>query len=189
MSKKTMMEMHYGIKNPRDLLGKFIFDAGKISERPHKYDLFNFVLTSAALSEWIGKFYEESISSDLTDFMLGKPEKCPFIEADVWINDKSCVPNPAQGVRRHICNAIQICRNVANANKHFGWRPCIKSISEEPMINDWYAFFYAPRGVGLFVNYEGEYYSVIQIKEILVQFYPRLIEYLESSQEEGQNAP
>lgn len=191
MTQRTMRDIHYGIQNPRDLLDKLLVDASKISEVPHKYDLFNFVVTSAVLSEWICKFYKKVMSDDLVKAISGEADIGLPIESEAWISDKSCLPNPEQGACRHICNAMRICWGTANASKHYYWQKSsgVQSISSEPEISDWYSYFFTSVSEGIFINYNGEYYTVEQVKGILVQFYPRFIEYLEVLQERNENAP
>lgn len=185
MNHRTMKDIHYGIQSPRDLLGKLLLDASKISPCPHKYDLFNFVVTSAVLSEWICKFYRKVMPEDLLKSMNGESETGLPSEVEEWIDDKSCLPNPAQGACRHIFNAMRICWGTANASKHYYWQKNsgVHSISSEPEINDWYGYFFTSVGEGIFINYNGEYYTVEQLKGIIVQFYPCFIEYLEALQE------
>lgn len=191
MNQRTMADIHYGIQNPKDLLDKLLQDASKLSKLPDKYDLFNFVVTAAVLSEWICKFYKKVMPEDVLSAMNGESETGLPIDAEDWIDDKSCLPNPAQGACRHICNAMRICWGTANASKHYYWQKSsgVQSIGAEPGINDFYSYFNTAVGAGIFINYNGEYYTVEQVKEILVQFYPSFIEYLDALQEGHENAP
>lgn len=191
MNQRSIREIHYGIESPRDLLGKLLADASKISEVPDKYDMFNFVVTAAVLSEWITKFYKSVISAELAEAIGGGEYTGLPVASEDWIIEKSCLPNPAQGARRHICNAMRICWGTANASKHYYWQKTsgVESISSEPEINGWYSYLFTATGEGVFINYKGEYYSIEQVKGILVQFYPCLIEHLDALLCSTENEP
>ena len=88
---RTMEQLSYGIERPSDLLAKLRWDADKLTESPHPYDVFNFVLTAAVLAEWIQKFY----SSDSAPEPFSAPNKerkvwlLPSM-SPLWIGDTSC---------------------------------------------------------------------------------------------------
>lgn len=186
MPKRSMQEVHYGIQTPHDLLKKLLIDAEKISSLPDKNDLFNFVVTAAVLSEWILKYYDDVLSHDLKMVIngCGKDfEAASFLsQCEDWIADRLCLPNLSQGTYKHIFNAIRICWFTANASKHYFWQrdSGIKSIGVNPEIDDFYDWFNTASGEGIFIRYEGENYTIEQVKDILIQFYPNFINYLDS---------
>lgn len=182
---RTMAHLSYGIECPRDLLRKLEWDAEKLSESPHPYDVFNFMLTAAALAEWIQKFY----SSDTAPEPFAVPIKdrpswlLPRTAAQ-WIVDTNCVPNTQGGILRDIANALSICRHIANASKHFYWNDQrnVSAIGRDPPIRDFYAYCFTSTAPDLYVSYQNENYGLQQIKDILLQFYAGQIAYLESPQ-------
>lgn len=182
-AKKTMRKLSYGIQQPSELFEKLKWDAEKLTPSPHPYDVFNFILTSATLAEWIQKYY-------VTDSGIGiffKPKsgsehwELPSLSSQ-WIYDASCLPNKLSDNRRHISNALSICSHVANASKHFHWNDGgeIESIGENPSICNWYQYFFTSVDSDLYFEFKGENYGLQQIRGILIQFYAGLITYLES---------
>lgn len=66
-SKRTMRNLSYGIRHPLELFSKLIKDSDKINESTYPYnlhDVFNFLVTSAVLAEWIQQFYSSKNSPD-----------------------------------------------------------------------------------------------------------------------------
>ena len=182
---RTMEQLSYGIERPSDLLAKLRWDGDKLTESPHPYDVFNFVLTAAVLAEWIQKFY----SSDSAPEPFSAPNKTHKVwllpnMSPLWIGDTSCLPNPHCDFNRHIANTLSICAHTANASKHFHWkdRGDITAIGEKPPIGNWYQWFFTSRASDLYLDFQGENYGLQQIKGILLQFYTGLIEYLEGLQ-------
>ncbi|MCF7980270.1 MAG: hypothetical protein K9L82_20110 [Chromatiaceae bacterium] len=95
MSKqKTLQHISYGLNTPQDLLDKLLHDAEKITDTPHRYDLFNFFVTAAVLYEWCHKYYKSHpISEELIAAAADQPnfEALP-LESAGWITDNSCLP-------------------------------------------------------------------------------------------------
>lgn len=179
----SSVDISYVMKEPSELLDKLLFEAENIVGIPNKYHFFNFVITAAILSEWILKHYKQVIPYDLRDVLEGKSNTCKLlmVEADNWIEDKSCLPNSAQGAARHILNSIRICWHTTNATKHYQWiKKDIDSIGTEAPINNFYDYFFTSVEESVFIRYKEENYTIVQIKDILIQFYPKLIGYLES---------
>lgn len=176
------VKVDYIIQKPTELLTKFLLEAEKINGIPSRNDFFNFVVTSAILSEWIHKHYKFVVSKDFIDTFEGKSDTGLPIEAEEWIEDKTCLPNSAQGATRHILNSMRICWHTTNATKHYKWQRSkgINSIGTEAPIENMYDYFFTSVDEGLFIRYKDENYTIQQVKNILVQFYPRLIDYLES---------
>jgi hypothetical protein len=182
MQKRTMKQLSYGIDNPRNLLAKLKWDANKLTESPHPYDVFNFILTAAILAEWIQKFYVSESAPE--PFSAPTKKRHTWLLPDgssQWIVDTSCLPNPHCDFRRHIANALSICSHTANATKHFHWhdRGDIIAIGEDPPIGDWYQYFFTSTDADIYLDFQGESYGLQQIKGILIQFYEGLIEYLD----------
>ena len=177
-----MEKLSYGIERPSDLLAKLRWDADKLTDSPHPYDVLNFVLTAAVLPDWIQRFY----SSELGPEYFSAPSKkrntktwvLPEISAQ-WIVDTSCVPNPHGDLKRDIANALSICSHTANASKHFHWddQGSITAIGTDPPIGDYYQYFFTSTEPDLYLDFQGENYGLQQIKGILLQFYAGLIDY------------
>lgn len=182
-NKRTMKHLSYGVETPLDILKKLQWDAKKLSQSPHPYDVFNFILTAAVLAEWTQKYYSSKTLAD--PFSAPNKENknwtIPTKSAD-WIQDTSCLPNRHCDFKHHIANVLSICAHTANASKHFNWNDegNISSIGEKAPIANWYQYFFTSRKPDLYIQYDGENYGLQQIKEILTQFYTGLIEYLEN---------
>ena len=181
--------MSYGLTQPRQLLAKLKSDGERLGATPHEYDVFNFVVTAAVLAEWTQKHYQtgqttdpfRSPSKDKDDWQLPRL-------SEQWIYDTSCLPNPANGVDRHIRNALSICAHTANASKHFNWadKGHIESIAIQPPIGDWYQYLFTSREPDLYVTYRGENYGLQQIKGILLQFYEGILAHFEPKDPESE---
>ncbi len=191
--KRTMEQLSYGLEQPRDLLEKLKWEADKLGELPHAYDVFNFIVTAAVLAEWIQQAYSSNLDSDPFAAPAKTKKKGQNIsqenwlipsKAVHWINDTSCLPNPYLDVRYHIENALSICSHTANASKHFHWKDghSITRIEEGPQIGDYYQYFFTSTAPDLYLEFEGDYYGLQQIKGILLQFYTGLIHYLENKE-------
>lgn len=183
--KRTMEQLSYGLEQPRDLLEKLKWEADKLGELPHAYDVFNFIVTAAVLAEWIQQYYSSNAIMD--PFAAPSRDRCSWLipsESVHWIDDTSCLPNPHLDIRYHIENALSICSHTANASKHFHWKDgrSITRIEEEPQIGDYYQYFFTSTSPDLYLEFEGDYYGLQQIKGILLQFYTGLIHYLENKE-------
>jgi len=178
----TIGEINYVIQEPLELLEKFLYESDKIRGIPEKNDFFNFVVTAAILSEWIHKHYALVLSDDLIKTLKNKSDTGLPIESEDWISNKSCLPNSAQGATRHILNSIRICWDTTNSTKHYKWEKSkdINSIGTNAQINNWYDYFFTSVDEGLFIRYNDENYTIEEVKDILVQFYPKFIDYLET---------
>lgn len=177
-----MEQLSYGIERPLDLLEKLKWDANKLTDSPHPYDVFNFILTASVLSEWIQKFYSSNSAPE--SFSAPNKERNTWLlpeHSSKWIIDTSCLPNPHCEPKRHISNALSICTHTANASKHFYWadRGDITAIGSDPPIGDWYQWFFTSTAPDLYLDFQGENNGLRQIKGILMQFYAGLIEYLD----------
>lgn len=145
--KRTMKHFSYGISKPSDLLEKLNWDAEKLTESPHPYDVFNFILTAAVLAEWIQQFYRSDSAAEpfTAPNKAGSSWLLPEMSRQ-WISDTACLPNRHCDVRRHISNALSICTHTANASKHFHWKDHghLQAIGTNPPIGNWYQFFLLP---------------------------------------------
>ena len=185
MTRSTMNSMSYGIRKPLDLLAKLIADASKITASPHPHDIFNFLVTAAVLNEWIGKYYpDDPIVKALKNAQKEKDWTKFPAETSTWISNTECLPNKGCDPRRHAWNATRICWDTANASKHFQWTngSNVSAIEDNSKIKDWYQYFFTSTAPGLFIEYAGEYYSIEQIKEIVVQLYSGLLSHVEQPQ-------
>ncbi|WP_156181422.1 hypothetical protein [Halomonas sp. PR-M31] len=178
---KNLSHISYGLETPRDLLGKLLHDAEKINCSSHRYDLFNFFVTAAVLYEWCQQcFRQYPISKQLTK-AVGQSlyESLPH-KASEWIKDYSCLPNSGQDARRHIVHALRICIETANASKHYHWLRSsqVSSIEDQPVVKDWYQYFFTAVDEGIYIEYANQYYTVEQVRDIVVQFFEGLLEYV-----------
>ena len=134
----TMSTLSYGIKHPQDLLKKLDYDWNAVEESLGKlknnedtfddkilsYNVFNFIVTTAVLREWILKYYEDTICDNLKKAMepdIKYVEGFP-VETLSWIRDKTEITNPDYDLREQIQNCLAICRYACNASKHFHWQ-------------------------------------------------------------------
>jgi hypothetical protein len=177
-----MGHLSYGISHPRELFAKLRWEGDRLTPSPHAYDVFNFILTAAVLAEWLQIFYRAASAPE--HFSAPTNERKTWLlprMTQQWISDVSCVPNPHDGIERHVENVLSICLQTANASKHFRWtdRGDIRSIGETPPINSFYSYFFTSTEPDLYLEFQGENYGLQQIKGILLQFYAGQISYLE----------
>lgn len=183
MPKATMNEISYGINKPQDLLNKLVLDGEKVDANPHPHDMFNFFVTAAVLNEWVVEYYSGAIVQGIKDALNDNvAEKLP-VETSSWVVDKKCLPNTGCDVRRHVFNAMRICWGTANASKHYHWTKSsgVSAIEDSPKIKGWYQYFFTSTEPGIYIEFAGEYYTLLQIKQILTQFYSGLLSYLDAS--------
>lgn len=182
MAKSTMTEISYGISRPQDLLEKLKHDGNNIDANPHKYDLFNFFVTAAVLNEWIRKYYTHVITPELLSALCGRNAEGLPIESCSWVVDRECLPNKRCDIRLHISDSMRICWGIANASKHYHWERSsgISAIEEGPLIKDWYQYFFTSTDPGIYIECDGRYYTVYQLKMILTQFYDGLLVFLDA---------
>lgn len=181
-----MERIAFGIDSPKELLEKLRFEAERLGEEIHPYDVFNFFITASVLYEWVKKHYKNSnfvknISLAITE---EKALSIPELALE-WIVDSSCIPNDARDFRFDILNVLSACNYTANASKHYHWFKSnpVTAIETDPQIKDWYQYFFTSVEPSLYIEIDNQYYSLSQIKEILLQYYSGLINYLESTQE------
>lgn len=176
-----MNRITFGIDKPLDLLKKLEYEGGKLSSDLHPYDVFNFFITASVLYEWTKKHYSKSkIVNEIAKAIKNKnPELIPEV-ANSWVSEVDCLPNKGCDPRRHIYNVVCICWETANASKHYHWRKSspVTAVEKEPIIKDWYQYFFTSTEPSLYIEFSGEYYSVKQIKSILIKFYRGLLECL-----------
>jgi len=180
MGKRSMNSLSYGLCKPHDLLEKMKHDGLRIGDKPHPYDVFNFIITSASLNEWIPKYYENEIDPKLKATIKECKDTNGFPnETLAWINDVSCIPNTHFDIRIQILECILICRHTSNASKHYNWaredKSNITAIEKQPEIKDYYQYFFTKTGPGLYVEYNDTYYCITQVRDILIQFYEGLL--------------
>ena len=179
MPKSTMNELSYGISKPKDLLDKLIFEGDKLNENPHPYDLFNFFVTAAVLNEWIVKYYSNYSWVKILNPKTFSVESLPK-ETASWITDKTCLPNGFDE-QAHVYNAMKICWDTTNASKHFHWKDLSKvsAIEDNPVVKSPYQYFFTSIEPSIYIEYADQYYNVLQIKQILNQFYSGLLNHIE----------
>ena len=101
-------------------------------------------------------------------------------ETASWIIDKSCLPNGFDE-QIHVYNAMKICWDTTNASKHFNWKDISKvsAIGEKPTVKSPYQYFFTSTEPSIYIEYAEQYYNVLQIKQILNQFYSGLLSHIE----------
>lgn len=180
-----MQQLSYGITKPKDLLAKLQLDAKHLGNTPDPYHVFNFVVTASVLADWTQKFYKsEPIFA--APSKKNKNKKWLLPDASLkWITDTSCLPNPYRDHRLHIANALSICCHVANASKHFHWKDYgeVNAIGQKPQIRDFNQYCFTSLTPDLYVEFQGENYGIQQIKGILLQFFPALLDYMDNLEE------
>ncbi len=156
MGTRTMASLSYGISTPVDLFRKLCRDGVKLTAAPDPDDFFNFLVTAAALNEWVTRVFRNKeivtlIAASLSkrDWQLLPQDTC------AWISDNTCLPNKHCDVRRHIFNALSICWETAGASKHYHWQGSIEMLSPKPIVKDWYQYFTSSRQPDLHIEYAG----------------------------------
>lgn len=173
-----MGQLSYGIEQPSDLFEKLQHDATKLTSTPHPYDVFNFVVTAAVLNEWVFKVYKDHPT---VKEIIAAKEKQDFemlpLQTSDWITQQDCIPNRHADTRRHIMNALCICWDTANASKHYHWlaKSEVVAIEPEPIVTDYYQYFFTSVEPDMYIDYGGECYGLSQLKEIVLQFYSGLL--------------
>lgn len=182
---RSLHHRSYGLNTPEDLMDKLLYESDKISKNPHRYDLFNFFVTSAVMYEWCRQCYGHiELTKQLIEAVeQGVCESLPS-EVELWIEDWSFIPNPGQDVRRHIIHALRICIETANASKHYCWLRSsrVTAIEDKPVVKTWYQHFFTPAGEGIYIEYGNQYYTVEQVRCIVVQFFRGFIAHIKDGQ-------
>lgn len=181
MGRKTMGVISYGLGTPADLLAKLKHDAGVLSPTPHPFEVFNFIVTTSVLYEWISKVYgsdplvvaiRDAVTRTRGDEMPGA--------VSLWVTDFAGLRDEPGDLSVHVVNLIQICMNTANASKHYHWeKGAVTSIATEPIVGDWYQYFFTSTAPDLYIEGNGQSYGLSQIKTVLLQFYEGLITQLD----------
>ncbi|MBU1215739.1 MAG: hypothetical protein KKF58_06655 [Gammaproteobacteria bacterium] len=172
---RTMQVVSYGICRPQDLFEKLKRDAAKLTAQPNPDDVFNFLITAASLYEWMKKFFKDVPLIDEIAVAVEKRNWESFPQTTTpWLADIACVPNVHLVERHHIINALQICWVTAGASKHFIWNGDVKDVQPEPIVDDWYQYFFSSVEPDLYVDYDDEAYGLSQIRSIILQFYEKL---------------
>jgi hypothetical protein len=174
---KNMGVISYGIKNPSELLEKLLCDADSLVYPYDPHKIFNFFITAYSLSEWIEKYY---CSKNRSQSYKAAERKVSWLipdEAINWINHDS-LPTGTNH-KLHIQDALSICNHSANASKHYNWQDSgsIKAFEENPDITNFYQYFFTSRTPDLYVDIKGRKYSLTQIKNIVTQFFTKLIQH------------
>lgn len=174
-SRRTMQVVSYGFSCPQDLFEKLKRDAAKLNTQPNPDDVFNFLVTAASLHEWVNKFFKDVPLTDkiAAAVKVRNWESFPRTTTP-WLADISCVPNIHLDERHHIINALRICWETAGASKHFFWEGRVKDVQPEPIVGDWYQYFFTSVEPDLYIDYDGEAYGLSQIRNIILQFYEQL---------------
>ncbi|WPL17497.1 hypothetical protein Thiowin_02516 [Thiorhodovibrio winogradskyi] len=182
-----MAVLSYGIETPKHLLKKLEHEANQLTETPHPYCVFNFLLTAAVLAEWVHKYYES--------YNLPDPFRCPTKrvrtwivpnQAIKWITERGCFPYPDGERKKQLIQVLAICRHIANASKHFHWQDSkeIQAIGTSPPIVNWSQYFFTSTAPDIYVTIDRVNFGLQQIKVMLLQFYAPLLDYLDEQKKE-----
>jgi len=172
----------YGLRTPADLLDKLKHDAGVLSPTPHPFEVFNFIVTTSVLYEWISKVYgSDPLVVAIRDAVTRTSGDEMPDAVSQWVTDIAGLRNEPGDLFVHVVNLIQICRSTANASKHYHWeKGAVTSIATEPIVSDWYQYFSTSTAPDLYIEGNGQSYGLSQIKTVLLQFYEGLISHLDS---------
>jgi len=175
----------YGLNHPKQLLDKMKSDGRKLESDYDWENVFNFFVTASVLNNWVQGHYDLKDSS-LAEVLQAKTIKGYPENVYDWFIDKSCFPNEAFELMEQVRDCLNICCHVCNASKHYDWSRkedvdgVPLSIGREPVIKDYYQYFFTKTSPGLFVEIQDQNYCITQIRDILCQFYEGLLGYLEN---------
>ena len=174
MPSSTLAALSYGISTPEELFEKLIADGNRLTENPHPHDVFNFIITSAVLNEWIRKAHK--FQPGVEDFIKAlDADKWELLPADTsnWIVKRSRILETGPDVRYHVLNILQLAWHTANASKHFHWTSSsqVTDIQNKPIVRGWYQYFFTSRKPDLYVEYKKHSYGLSEIQSVLVQFF------------------
>lgn len=119
MPSGTLASLSYGISTPAEVFEKLKADGTRLTENPNPHDIFNFIITSAVLNEWIRKVHK--LKFEVDDFIKAlDTNTCQFLPARTsdWIVERSYILTTGPDVRYHVLNALQLTWHTANASKH-----------------------------------------------------------------------
>jgi hypothetical protein len=182
MSGPTIATLSYGISTPDELFEKLKMDGDRLTEQTHPHDIFNFIITSAVLNEWIRKAHGSvaEVKEFATALNQGEWGLLP-LATDAWIIERSHILKTGPDVRYHVLNILQLTWYTANASKHFKWTNSsgVTDIQNKPIVRSWYQYFFTSRTPDLYVEYEGHTYGLLEIRSVLVQFFGGILECID----------
>lgn len=177
----TIASLSYGITTPAELFEKLKVDGDRLTERLHPHDVFNFIVTSAVLNEWIRKAHRSVIEVKAFTEALDKGvwDLLPK-DTDAWIVERSHILSTGPDVRYHVLNILQLTWHTANASKHFHWTNSsgVTDIQTEPIVRSWYQYFFTSRAPDLYVEYDGHSYGLSEIRSVLTQFFEGFLGFI-----------
>lgn len=178
----------YGISSHHELLDKLKFESDRVENSNNPYDIFNFIITTSVLWEWISKSEKYKKSTILED--IKKSIKLDCSDGNIipnecisWFYDKSIFPIPDGDIRDHIVDILQICNFTANASKHYKWHKTnpVTNITRDPEITDYYQYFFTSTEDDIYITIREKHYGLKQVRAIAIQFFQGLLDYLEAS--------
>jgi hypothetical protein len=181
MTRNTLATLSYGISTPEELFEKLKADGVRLTAQPHPHDVFNFVITSAVLNEWIRKVYrnkgvvrEFAEALDKADWNL-----LPQSTTD-WLIDRPHILQAGPDIRYHVLNILRLTWHTANASKHFHWTSSsgVTDIQPEPIVGDYFQYFFTSPDPDLYVEYDGHAYGLSEIRSVLEQFFEGLLRHI-----------
>lgn len=172
-----------GISTPRDLILKLQYELDKIKIERNDYDIFNFIITSAILSEWIPKHYKEiddaknyktAVTSNNSWNLLPK-------KSEDWIPEFNHHLNSGPEIRYHIVNAIRLAWQITNASKHYEWRSSsqVTEIQKNPIVRNWHQWTFSSRNLDIYFEFEGHSYSFSEIQHLILNFHKNFVDFLD----------
>lgn len=174
MTGNTLASLSYGISRPEDLLEKLKSDGERLGAQPHPYDVFNFIVTSAVLNEWIRKVHKTVAEVDEFRRALDTNSwRLLPASTEDWIVQRTHILTTGPDVRLHVLNVLQLTWHTANASKHFHWTNSsgVTDIQPAPIVRSWYQYFFTSRAEDLYVEYEGHTYGLSEVRLLLEQFF------------------
>lgn len=181
MSRQDLTSISYGISSPEELFAKLKFDGSRLTATPHPYDVFNFIITSAVVGEWIRKVYHAVPAvRQLAEALDKKDWALLPSQASDWIGRRPHILTSGPDVRCHVLNILLLSWQTANASKHFHWTNTagVTDIQPGPIVRDWYQYFFTSCEPDLYVEYEGHAYGLSEIRAVLEQFFEGLLQHI-----------
>lgn len=152
MQRSTLASLSYGISTPAQLFEKLKGDGDRLTEKPHPHDVFNFIITSAVLNEWIIRVHKFEVGvRDFAEALETENWKLLPANTHSWIVERSNILKTGPDIRYHVLNVLKVTWHTANASKHFHWTSSsgVTDIQNEPIVGSYYQFFFTSRATDL----------------------------------------
>lgn len=186
MERQNLASLSYGISKPSDLFEKLKVEGQRLAADRHPYDVFNFIITGAVLTEWVCRVHKETAAvRKLSQALKQKSWALLPVETIDWVSERSSVLMTGPDVRYHVLSVLQLIWQTANATKHFHWTNTsdVTDIQPEPIVGNWYQYFTTSREPDLYIEYESGAYGLREIRSVLEQFFEGLLRHIASAPE------